>query len=441
MTIIAAAAATRVMSQQHAAAAVIGGSLGGLAAAHALQQSGVFAVVDVFERSPAPLSTKGSGLGYVNVPAWESLARRPMMRRGRRASRHQGSFYYGDLWKFLYEPLVLHNNNNNNNNDQSITTPTVNIHFNSSIDHIDGTVNQPVILGKPYDLVVVANGGFSQLRNYVLEEESNNSQQEPEYAGYVVWRGSVDTRQLDSILLQELQNIEGVYKSGIYDTIVLKMAKDDGTDLWTMGTFVATPEEETKQYWNKQVDGKSRHGGIDDNDDTNSKKNQQNATPDWFLPHMRRHFGNVPGLMTLMESIVQKGELKAHPQYEFGNIDRVHNGRILLLGDAAHMASPRTAVGAHTAIMDALALRDAFQLQHDHDGGNNQDQTCSNSNDIDIDARIERYSKTGLLNARGLYARTREVSAEFVPPGGLDAIQSPASAFLSQSPLEESSSL
>ena len=77
-------------------AAVIGGSLGGLAAAHALQQNAWH--VDVFERATGLLHEKGSGLGFVHVPAWEALVgEHPMRRRGQRAARWQGSFYYGDL--------------------------------------------------------------------------------------------------------------------------------------------------------------------------------------------------------------------------------------------------------------------------------------------------------------------------------------------------------
>jgi hypothetical protein len=106
--------------QHYPRAAIVGGSLGGLAAANALLSAG-WKHVDVYERAPGPLHDKGSGLGYVNVPAWEALRqrrRRPhdnhnrnhnapmmMMRRGQRASRHQGSFFYGDLWKYLYEGL------------------------------------------------------------------------------------------------------------------------------------------------------------------------------------------------------------------------------------------------------------------------------------------------------------------------------------------------
>ena len=382
-------------------AAIVGASLGGLAAAHALTQTGW--TVDVYERAAGPLHAKGSGLGFVHVAAWEALVQQPMWRRKRRADRSQGSFYYGDLWKFLY---------------QHLPTTTAQVHFGQTVSALEGTPESPVVQGKDYALVVLADGGFSKLRKYVLADDpSQDEGPQPDYAGYVVWRGSIPTSQLPKHVLQNIK--EGVYKSGIYDTIVLKMARDDGTDHWTLGTFLATPESEIKSYWNQVTEGASRHDDTICNNNTGNKTNS--AVPCWFASHMRQHFSNVPGLVPLIEHMLAKGEMKPHPQYEFGATRLVHRGRLVLLGDAAHMASPRTAVGAHTAILDALALREAFiKIPLDETGRN---VSISESNNID-DA-VNYYSQAGLQHARELYQRTREVSSQFVPKAGLEAIVSP----------------
>lgn len=171
-----------------------------------------------------------------------------------------------------------------------------------------------------------------------------------------------------------------------------------------MGTFVATPPEELPKFWNKDRDGQSRHGTVA----TGKPNSKSVSAPDWFLPHIKQHFDDIPYLYDLMKAMVQDGEIIPHPQYEFGNIDKVHNGRVLLLGDAAHMASPRTAVGAHTAILDALALRESMQ------------ELDSNSIST-IDEALQRYSVDGVARANQLYARSRHVSKEFVP----DEIVSP----------------
>ncbi len=54
-----------------------------------------------------------------------------------------------------------------------------------------------------------------------------------------------------------------------------------------------------------------------------------------------------------------KGKITPQPLYEF-MADKVVNGRLILMGDAAHMASPRTAAGAHTGILDAAGLLEAL---------------------------------------------------------------------------------
>lgn len=121
---------------------------------------------------------------------------------------------------------------------------------------------------------------------------------------------------------------------------------------------------------------------------------------------MAEHFGDIPCLVPLVEQIIENGELQPHPQYEFGNIHKVHNGRVVILGDAAHMASPRTASGAHTAVLDVFALHNAF--------ADAQEECGNDPTTTDIDAVLQRYSGDGVAHAKQLYARTREVSRAFV---------------------------
>jgi 2-polyprenyl-6-methoxyphenol hydroxylase-like FAD-dependent oxidoreductase len=316
-----------------------------------------------------------------------------MIRRSRRASRQQGSFYYGDLWKYLFSSLQR--------------TKVV---FGCTVSKIDGSATNPIIDSTPYDMVVIADGGFSSLRQKYFTSDR------PEYAGYVVWRGSINVNKLPAELVRKIKHIEGVYKSDICYTIVLKMAKDDGNDYWTFGTFIATPEGDLPKYWKKEVDGQSRHNvdssaGDDDGDhyDDDDKSNDRNRrlVPSWFMEHMVHHFGDVPGFIELVGLTIKDGDVRPHPQYEFG-ASHVRNGRFLVVGDAAHMASPRTAVGAHTAVLDALELRRSL------------------SRNDDLDDALQDYSVAGLNHVRELHERTKEVSRQFVPlDGGIDAIVSP----------------
>ena len=149
--------------------------------------------------------------------------------------------------------------------------------------------------------MVVSDGGFSKLRKYVLGNEgpfsttsaSNMFQTEPEYAGYVVWRGGVPVSKIPKHVAVQIR--EGVYKNGIYDTILLKQAKDNGEDLWTMGTFIETLEKDVEKYWNKATDGTSRHGTNSDDSSLSPKQ-----MPDCLSDHFREHFAHIPGLVELV---------------------------------------------------------------------------------------------------------------------------------------------
>jgi|GEM_PF-4394952 len=68
-----------------------------------------------------------------------------------------------------------------------------------------------------------------------------------------------------------------------------------------------------------------------------------------------------------------------------------------MIGDTAHMASPRTAAGAHTGILDAAGLLQAFS-----------------GNPSNMDQAIAAYAPGGVQRAHDLYARSKEVSRPLV---------------------------
>jgi 2-polyprenyl-6-methoxyphenol hydroxylase-like FAD-dependent oxidoreductase len=96
------------------------------------------------------------------------------------------------------------------------------------------------------------------------------------------------------------------------------------------------------------------------------------------------------------------GKITPQPLYEFA-ADKVVNGRLILMGDSAHMASPRTAAGAHTGILDAAGLLEALSAHPNN-----------------IDDAIRAYGPGGLQRARDLYQRSKEVSKPLVYVPGDD---------------------
>jgi 2-polyprenyl-6-methoxyphenol hydroxylase-like FAD-dependent oxidoreductase len=350
--------------------AVIGGSLGGLAAANAFHRLG--ASVQVFEKFQHSFEQRGAGLGFVDVALWQHLRGAQMIRRGRQASRSQGGFFYGDLWQFLYAGL-----------------PEGCVKFNYTVQDLGEDTMRPTIDGTVFDIAIVADGGWSSLRHYVVGSK------QPEYAGYVIWRARVDAEDLPGY------TDFGIWKNGIYDTIVLPIPASNGPDYIIGGVFVATPEDEIV----KPATGSSRHISA------SGQAKKVKGDTDWFLPFYHQMFGGYENgeLARFFEAAAAKGKLTPDPLFEFV-ADKTVAGRIVIIGDAAHMASPRTASGAHTAVLDAVGLLDAFL----------------NARAGDVDGALKAYNDEAVLRAKQLYQRSREVSRQFVPPGGKGRVRSPA---------------
>jgi 2-polyprenyl-6-methoxyphenol hydroxylase-like FAD-dependent oxidoreductase len=331
---------------------VVGGSLAGLAAANVLQRLGHS--VQVYEKFPSVLDQRGSSLGFVDNALWEYVRGAPMLRLGRRANCAQGAYYYGDLWQYLYDGLEPDS-----------------VRFGVTVADLGSApTTQPSVDGQVFDAVIIADGGFSALRPYV-----NGHEHQPEYAGQVVFRVKVDRRDFP-----DFAN-EGGYEEASAFAMMLQVVQNSGQE-WIMGGIgVGVPEHEVI----RPADGANRQdmaAGM--------------LLPAWFMPFVRRVFRRHTSVARWLELAHATGKITPQPLYEF-KADQVANGRLLMLGDAAHMASPRTASGAHTGVLDAASLVAAFS-----------------ANPTNIDRAIAAYAPGGVQRARELYVRSKQVSAPLV---------------------------
>jgi 2-polyprenyl-6-methoxyphenol hydroxylase-like FAD-dependent oxidoreductase len=122
--------------------------------------------------------------------------------------------------------------------------------------------------------------------------------------------------------------------------------------------------------------------------------------------------GSIGGLaaavaLQRLGASVEVFEIAPLPQYEFAT-SRVVNGHCVLVGDAAHMASPMTAAGAHTAVLDAVGLLNAFATAEGTTG-------LAEPSTV-IDRALAAYSGPALERAAALYARSRALSAAVAVP-------------------------
>lgn len=138
--------------------AIVGGSIAGLAAATSFIRLG--ATVNVFEKATPYFEGKGSSIGFCDIGLWQRLKGSRMIRVGQQAHRSQGAFVYGDLWNFWFSGL-----------------PSGTVSFSRPVTDL-GDIESPSINGENFDLVIVADGGWSELRSKYFEST------QPVFAGY-----------------------------------------------------------------------------------------------------------------------------------------------------------------------------------------------------------------------------------------------------------------
>lgn len=330
---------------------VVGASLGGLSAANVLRQLGFD--VQVYELFAKGFEKRGGALGSVDL----GLLRR--IREGNpngadRAIKGHGHFY-GDLWDYLYQGLP----------PESVRFGTdvqaiANVHSDRPTLVIDGKTTE-------FDLIIAADGGGSIIRPFV-------TQQEPVYSGYTAWRGLVPMRGIDG------PPSGGRTGNGIrYETLGFPCAGPDGP-LWNCGVYMAMPRAQVSAPTrNRQVGAAMRD------------------IPEWFVPLTQALFGERNA--RFWSDCVKHGKVTPHPIWEFA-ADPVVAGRVALLGDAAHLASPRTGAGAYTAMLDAWALGAAL-------------------NDASsVPQALALYNQDAVPRARALYDRSRRAGLAFAPDRG-----------------------
>jgi 2-polyprenyl-6-methoxyphenol hydroxylase-like FAD-dependent oxidoreductase len=328
--------------------AVIGSSIGGLSAANVLNRLGF--EVTVFEAFSEGFQNRGGALGSVDIQLLQTIL--PTRNIEKRIGNH--GHFYGDLWRYLYEGL-----------------PKSSIKFGVDIQEIHNPESLKPILkiqGKlqEFDLIIGADGGKSTIRKYVTDVV-------PQYAGYTLWRTLLSTDKI-GFPPNGSKTINGIR----YETLGFPFIGANQESLWNCGVYMAMPESEVeKPTRNRQV----------------STQNFKQL-PEWFLPFID-HLFDKPTLK-FWETANQYGKVSPHPVWEFVT-EKVVQNRILLLGDSAHMASPRTGAGAFSAMVDAVVLETSFKQ------GEN------------IVESLKLYNQNTVDRGRELYTRSRQSASYFAP--------------------------
>ena len=179
-------------------------------------------------------------------------------------------------------------------------------------------------------LLIGADGIHSAIRHQIAPDEG-----EPIWGGAVLWRGTTRARPFKTGASMVM-----VGHSGLRFVSYPISATDPATGLATIN-WIANLQYDPDQAWNKE--DWNREARLDD-----------------FLPRfegMRFDWLDVPALVRAADKVYE------YPMVDRNPLERWTEGRVSLMGDAAHAAYPVGSNGAGSAIIDARQLGRAL-LDH-----------------------------------------------------------------------------
>ena len=326
--------------------AVVGGSIGGLFAAVLLSQAGHR--VTVYERSAHGLAKRGAGLvaqqelfDILRIAGRKDAADVGVVARERITLDRSGRVVYGDpspqtqlSWDYIYEAFRG-------------LLPSDSYRLSSAVHTVSSGDEQASVRFEDgseasFDLVIGADGLNSVTRGFVDPGRSENS-----YAGYVTWRGLIPESSLSSASAE---------------TLLDRFAFFNGPEAHMLGYLVPGPSGETTV-------GERRYNWVWYRPLTSSQL--RTLMVDSGRPSSSTSLapGQLP--QNLRDDLVRSALAELPPQFADAVVaeprpflqaiydyvpSRMMRGRVLLLGDAAVMVRPHTAMGAAKAAGDAMTI-------------------------------------------------------------------------------------
>lgn len=330
--------------------AVAGGSIGGLCAGLALHGAGFD--VDVYERHPGPMETRGAGIvvqgeivrllrdgGAAPLPTTSCRMRRYLEPEGGEG-RTQASPQEFTFWEAIYRTL-------------RDALPAERYHMGASLRDIgvdDGhriTAQVDGVGGIEADLLVAADGARSATRQRFLPEVG------PEYAGYVAWRGTLDEADTPPDLLRFLDDAFTFSEARSGGHILAYLIPGGGAD-------TEPGRRRLNWVWYVRMDGEALRRLLVDR-------------------HGQRHHASLPiGSVPdgVIRDLTDLARREVHPKLAAlvaatpdpflqtivdVVVPRTVFGRVCLMGDAAFVVRPHTAGAAAKAARDASLLATALK--------------------------------------------------------------------------------
>jgi 2-polyprenyl-6-methoxyphenol hydroxylase-like FAD-dependent oxidoreductase len=331
-------------------ALIVGGSLGGLLTALALRTIGWR--VDVFERSPHALDSRGGGLVLQAdvLRAFKFAGVRPAGMLGVASSDRIFLDQAGDVLQRAYQPQTQ-TSWNMLYGAMRAALPAECIHAGQALDRFEqagGQVRAHFAGGRVEtgDLLVGADGPRSSVRAQLLPGV------QPAYAGYVAWRGLVPELELEAVHRTRLDGVFAFQQGPAHMLLEYLVPGEDGA--------TAPGRRRWNWVWYRKVDSPDLAGVLTDRaGSAHAFSLPPGALPDARAAALRRDAEAMlaPPFAALVRSTA---EPFVQAILDLA-VPRMVSGRALLLGDAAFIARPHTAGGVAKAAANALALAEALR--------------------------------------------------------------------------------
>jgi 2,6-dihydroxypyridine 3-monooxygenase len=360
---------------------VVGGSLGGLTAALVLRDAGCD--VEVYERSEVPL--EGRGAGIVLNPATvryftendvrdldeisTSTRRLRYMDRDGSAAAEQPFSYRFTSYNALYRGLLGCFDEDRYHLGEKV------VGFDQDADGV--TVRLASGHDERCHLLVCADGIRSTLRRLLLPDVN------PEYAGYVGWRGTIGEAELSPETYAELNEAITYYVLPNSHALVYPIPGDKGA--------LEPGRRLINWLWYRNVE--EGHELDDLMTDREGNAREVSLGPGDV---QKRHVKELRAAATsalpppIAEVLLKTVEPFVQVVFDV-EVPRMAFGRVCLIGDAAFALRPHAAAGSAKAAEDAWKLGEAVQ------------ETGS-----DVVAALEAWEPSQLELGRQVLARTRE---------------------------------
>lgn len=331
-------------------ALIVGGSLGGLLAALCLRAIGWR--VDVFERSPQTLDSRGGGIVLQPdvLHAFHFAGLRPAQALGVASGDRIFLDRAGEVVQRGYQPQtqtswnMLYGAMRQALPDDCVHAGATLLRFEQAGGqvraHFDGG---RIEMG---DLLVGADGARSTVRRQLLPGV------EPAYAGYVAWRGLVPEPDLDPASAALLEGVFAFQQGEGHMLLAYLVPGEDGAT--TAG------RRRWNWVWYRKVAPPDLAALLTDR----TGQVRSFSLPPGMLPEARAAALRTAARDALAPQFAAVVERTAEPFVQAIldlAVPRMVHGRVVLLGDAAFVPRPHTAGSTAKAAANALALAQALQ--------------------------------------------------------------------------------